>query len=478
MMKHNLLNAFTLTTGCFFSLAAHTQSAIQENQPNIIYILADDLGYGDLSCYGQQHFETPNIDRLAAEGIRFTQHYAGSALSAPSRCSLMTGKHTGHSRIRGNFSASNKRINLTEDDVTIPELLKKAGYSTGMFGKWGLGELGTVGTPNKKGFDEFFGYVNQKHAHFYYYPTLQYNEKQYEVKGNQKDSRGQYNHDLIHSKAKEYITNQAKNGAPFFAYLAYTLPHSELDVPEDDLKKFLGKFDETPFLGSESKGYKPQPTPFAAFCAMITRLDRHVGEIMSLVKELEIDDNTLIIFTSDNGPHKEGGADPMFFNSNGSMRGIKRDLYDGGIREPMIVRWKNTISEGQTTDAVTAFWDVMPTLCDIAHIETPKDIDGISFLPVLKGKELPAREYLYWELGEKTSFKQAVRMGDYKAVRYGLKNKIEIYDIVEDKSESTDLSNTRQDLVQKAMKIFAEAHMEDPNFPMKDYVKKNKSHNK
>jgi len=441
-----------------------------ENKPNIIYILADDLGYGDISCYGQKHYSTPNIDRMAAEGMMFTQHYAGSALSAPSRCALMTGMHTGHARIRANFSATDSRVGLKTSDITIPELLKTAGYHTGMFGKWGLGELGTEGTPTRKGFDEFFGYVNQKHAHFYYFPCLQHNEDQVLIPENVQH-RSVYTHDLIHSKAKEYITEQANAGKPFFAYLAYTLPHSELDVPEDDLSKFRGKFPETPYHESLSKGYRAQSEPKAAFAAMVSRLDRHVGEILSMLKELGIEDNTIVVFTSDNGPHDAGGADPLFFNGNAGMRGIKRDLYEGGISEPMIVKWSGTIKAGAKSDHLSAFWDVMPTLCEIADIETPRHCDGTSFLPTLKGMKQSNDRTLYWELGEKSLFKQAVRMGNYKAVRYGLKNKVQIYDISKDRKEQNDIATSNPELVAKALELFSSMRHEDLNFPMKDNAK-------
>ncbi len=470
------LPAALVTFPVFVRAAAPEIPDLNRERPNIIYILADDMGYGDLSCYGQRHFPTPNIDRLASEGMLFTSHYAGSALSAPSRCALMTGMHTGHGRIRANFSGDDQRVCLRAEDTTIPELLKKAGYSTAMFGKWGLGELETEGTPTRKGFDEFFGYINQKHAHFYYYPYLQHNEQQFDIPENSNGARGKYTFDLIHQKAKEYIESAAKGGRPFFACLTYTIPHSELDVPDDDLDKFAGRFDETPYPGSASKGYRPQPTPKAAFAAMITRLDRSVGEIMEMLRKLGIDRNTLVIFTSDNGPHGEGGADPLFFNSNGGLRGIKRDLYEGGIREPMIVRWPSVVEAGSRTDHVSAFWDVMPTLCEAAGAEIPAGIDGESFFPVLNGDPSPVANdrVFYWELGEKSVFKQAVRMGNYKAVRYGLTRPIEIYDLAVDRAEENDIAAWRPDLLAKAMDYFSSLRVDDPNFPMQDFQKRGK----
>lgn len=473
----NIIKKISITiTSLLFAVApASAQNKEKCEKPNIIYILADDMGYGDLSCYGQTHFQTPNIDKMAQNGIKFNHFYAGSALCAPSRCSLMTGKHTGHARIRANFAATNNRIALLPEDTTIPELLKSVGYSTGMFGKWGLGELGSEGTPTRKGFDEFFGYINQKHAHFYYYPELQHNEEPYSIPENQNGNRGIYTHDLIHQKAKEYIRQKAKSGNPFFVYLAYTPPHAELDVPEDDLSKFRGKFQETPFPETPSKGYRAQPEPFAAFCGMITRLDRHVGEIIALIDELKLNKNTIIIFTSDNGPHEEGGANPEFFNSNGGLRGIKRDLYDGGIREPMIMKWDGTIKPMQVTNHIAAAYDIMPTICDLVKIPVPAGCDGISFLPLLQGKSQQNKhEYLYWELGENSAFKQAVRIGDFKGVRYGTKKSIEIYNIINDPKESIDLSGSQPDLVAKVTNCFNTAHSEDPNFPMKDIAKSNK----
>ena len=468
--------SFQLTIGLAASLVSMPALKSKNIQkPNIIYILADDLGYGDLSCYGQKHFNTPNIDRMAQNGIKFNHFYAGSALSAPSRCSLMTGKHTGHAQIRANFSVSNDRVVLRREDVTIPELLKKAGYNTGMFGKWGLGEMGTQGTPIKKGFDEFFGYINQKDAHFYYYPKLQKNEEDFIIPENQNGNRGVYTQDLIHQKAKEYIRNQAKSGKPFFAYLAYIPPHAELDVPEDDLSKYRGKFTETPFAEAPGKGYRAQPEPFAAFCGMITRLDRQVGEIIALVNELKLNKNTIIVFTSDNGPHEEGGANPEFFNSNGGLRGIKRDLYDGGIRAPMIVKWDGVIKPKQQTNHIAANYDIMPTICEAANIAIPTDCDGYSFLPLLKGKKQATKhKYLYWELGEKSPYKQAVRFGEYKGVRYGTQKPIQIFNIINDPKESTDLASSRPDLVETVSEYFKEAHIDNQNYPMIDSGKSRK----
>ncbi|MCC8089317.1 MAG: arylsulfatase [Rikenellaceae bacterium] len=436
-------------------------------KPNIIYILADDLGYGDLSCYGQQHFQTPNLDRMADEGIKFTQHYAGASMSAPSRCALMTGMHTGHATIRDNFSATRERVPLTPEDVTIAKLFQNEGYSTAMFGKWGLGELNTTGVPTEQGFDKFFGYINQRDAHSYYPVQLQCNTGNVELAENENGQHGIYSHDLIHDKAMKYIREQAESEAPFLVFLTYTLPHAELLVPDDDLMKFVGKFPEVPYPGGQGgERYLPQPYPKAAYAGMVTRLDRNVGELFDLLKELGIDDNTIVMFTSDNGPHQEGGNDPEFFNSSGGLRGIKRSFYEGGIREPMIVRWPEKIQPGTVTDHISAFWDVMPTMCEIAGIGYPDNIDGVSFLPVLKGAEMDDKDHiLYWELNEGPRFKQAVRMGDYKAIRHGLENQVEIYNLKNDVAETIDISDSNPELVEQALNYFATMRTDNPNFP-------------
>lgn len=439
-------------------------------RPNIIYILADDLGYGDLGSYGQQRFETPNLDRMADEGMRFTQHYAGASMSAPSRCALMTGMHTGHGRIRDNFSAANERVPLRTEDVTVAKLLNDAGYNTAMFGKWGLGELNTTGVPTLQGFDEFFGYINQRDAHSYYPVQLQHNTDNVPLTANENDGRTIYSHDLIHEKAKEYIANKAKEDAPFMVFLTYTLPHAELIVPDDDLQRFIGKFDpETPYNGAPGERYLPQSHPRAAYAAMVTRLDRNVGEIFQLLKELGIDDDTVVMFSSDNGPHREGGNDPEFFNSAGGLRGIKRSFYEGGIREPMLVRWPGKVEAGSETNLISAFWDILPTFCDMAGTGSPENIDGISFLPTLMGEEQNSNgRVLYWELGERNRFKQAIRMGDFKAVKHGLNADIEIYDLINDRTETTDISASRPDLAEKAQGYFVSMRTDNPDFPMEE----------
>ena len=421
-----------------------------DRKPNIIFILADDLGYGDLGCYGQRLIETPNIDALAAEGIRFTQCYAGSTVCAPSRCALMTGLHTGHARVRGN-----KLIPLRPRDVTIAEILKGAGYTTAIIGKWGLGEPGTTGVPNLKGFDEWFGYLNQRRAHNYYPEYLWRNTEKYWIKGNMNGKKGVYSHDLFTEEALKFI--RRNRGNPFFLYLAYTIPHAN-----NELGRKTGNGMEVP--SDEPYSDRSWPQVEKNFAAMVTRMDRDVGRIVSLLKELGIDGETVIFFSSDNGPHREGGHDPKFFKSSGPLRGIKRDLYEGGIRVPMIVRWPGKIKPGSVSDQVWAFWDFLPTAAEIAGVEPPRGIDGISMLPALLGKEQGDHEYLYWEFYER-GFDQAVRMGDWKGVRH-LDRKIELYNLSEDIGERRNIAADHLDIVNEISKIMREAHLDSPNFPI------------
>jgi len=421
-----------------------------DRKPNIIFILADDLGYGDLGCYGQRLIETPNIDALAAEGIRFTQCYAGSTVCAPSRCALMTGFHTGHARVRGN-----KLIPLRPRDVTVAEILKGAGYTTAIIGKWGLGEPGTTGVPNLKGFDEWFGYLNQRRAHNYYPEYLWRNTEKYWIKGNMNGKKGVYSHDLFTEEALKFI--RRNRGNPFFLYLAYTIPHAN-----NELGRKTGNGMEVP--SDEPYSDRSWPQVEKNFAAMVTRMDRDVGRIVSLLKELGIDGETVIFFSSDNGPHREGGHDPKFFKSSGPLRGIKRDLYEGGIRVPMIVRWPGKIKPGSVSDQVWAFWDFLPTAAEIAGVEPPRGIDGISMLPALLGKEQGDHEYLYWEFYER-GFDQAVRMGDWKGVRH-LDGEIELYNLSEDIGERKNVAADHPDIANEISKIMQEAHVDSPDFPI------------
>ena len=387
-------------------------SAETARRPNLVLILADDLGYGDLGCYGQQRVKTPNLDRLASQGVRFTDAYAGSTVCAPSRCSLMTGLTTGHSRVRGNAL-----VPLEPQDVTVAEVLHQAGYSTGIIGKWGLGEAGTTGTPNRQGFDLWFGYLNQKHAHNYYPDYLWENDHLLPIAGNVVSrgvatERAQYSHDLFAARALDYLEDHQSE--PFFLYLPFTIPHANneatpqgMEVPSD-----------APYT------HEDWPQVERNHAAMITRLDADVGRLLARLDDLGLADNTVVFFSSDNGPAREGGGSETFFNSAGPLRGYKRSLHDGGIRVPMIVRWPGQIEPGRVDHFPWAFWDFLPTAAELAGALAPAGIDGISVVPELLGatKAGPAQkphEYLYWEFYE-GGFKQALRMGDWKAVRLKL----------------------------------------------------------
>ncbi|MCK4750683.1 MAG: arylsulfatase, partial [Bacteroidales bacterium] len=362
----------------------------KETLPNIIYILADDLGYGDLSYLGQEHFKTPNIDRLAAQGMRFTQHYSGSTVCAPSRSALMTGLHTGHTPIRGNKGVKPEgQWPIADETFTLAELLKQKEYVTGAFGKWGLGGPGTEGDPINQGFDVFFGYNCQSLAHNYYPRHLLDNQEKVLLFENEGNSKGIYAPNLIHEKALEFL--EEYSDGPFFMFYPSVIPHAELFAPEEYMEMYRGKFlPEKIYEGADVGhsryrigGYGSQPESHAAFAAMVSLLDVQVGEIMDKLLELGIERNTLVIFSSDNGPHLEGGADPDYFNSNGPYTGYKRDLYEGGIRVPTIASWPGKIKEGSSTDHISAFWDVYPTFAELTGQEILKEVDGISFLPVM-----------------------------------------------------------------------------------------------
>ncbi|HTD68717.1 MAG TPA: arylsulfatase, partial [Candidatus Limnocylindria bacterium] len=422
--------------------------------PNIILILADDLGYGELGCYGQKKIKTPNLDKLATDGIRFTQCYAGTTVCAPSRSSLMTGQHTGHTRIRGNNAYP-----LQAGDVTVAEVLKKARYQTGLIGKWGLGLEYTTGTPNKKGFDEFYGFLSQTAAHAYYPTNIWRNDSIILMEENDGDKKSTYIHDKFTLAATNFIHINRK--FPFFLYLAYTAPHAN-----NEWGRKTGNGMEVPNDEPYSKENWPQPEKNKA--AMITRMDRDIGKLLQFIKGYGLDTNTVIFFTSDNGSHKEGGVDPNFFASSGPLRGIKRDMYEGGIRVPMIVRWTGTIRPGQVSDFPWAFWDFLPTAAEIAGAKNkvPPNIDGESILPTLLGKSQKPHEFLYWEFHEKGS-KQAVRMGDWKAVRLALGQPLELYDLKTDLSETNNVAATNPDMVEKIEAYLKTARTESPRWPLK-----------
>lgn len=490
-MKKYLLNLLILPLLFICLVTAckkDSKMASQSQKPNIIYILADDLGYGDLSCYGQGKFKTPNIDRLAGEGMRFMQHYAGATVCAPSRSSLMTGLHTGHTFVRGN-----RRVNpegqypIPDIAYTVAEMMKEAGYVTGAFGKWGLGYPESEGDPNHQGFDQFYGYVSQTLAHSYYPWYLWDNQEKVMLPENEGAKKGAYAPELIQKKTLAFL--EQHKDSTFFLYVPSVIPHAELVAPEEYMTQFGEKpspeqpyfksmfAPEKPYQGTDNvnhprfkkEDYGSQAHPHAAFAAMVTVLDDQVGEIMDKVKELGLDENTLIIFTSDNGPHTAGGHDPDFFNSNGPLKGYKRDLYEGGIRVPMIARWPGKIKAGSESDHISAFWDMMPTLAEVAGAAKPGNVDGISFLPTLFGEEnQQEHEYLYWEFHEQGR-KQAVRMGNWKAVRTGIAKNldapIELYDLSVDIGEEHNIADQHPEVVIEMKNIMQHAHEEDSAWP-------------
>ena len=481
-------NLFLLSTAAIASASVvggcagpKTTSKEANKTPNVIFILADDLGYGDIGVYGQTKIETPNIDRLASQGLRYTQHYSGSTVSAPSRSSLLTGLHTGHTPIRGNRELVGEgQEPMPGTTYTMAEMFKGAGYSTAVFGKWGLGFTGSEGDPNMQGFDEFFGYNCQRQAHRYYPKHLWHNQDKVYLEGNDFTKMTTYAPDVIHEKAMNYITEKSKSESPFFVYLALVQPHAELLAPEDEiLEKYRARFEEEkPYVspqpnanyGSENfdfKYYNSQPEPRAHFAAMVERLDGYVGDVMAKLEELGIDDNTIVIFSSDNGAHVEGGADIEFFNSNGSVTGHKRTMTDGGIRTPMIVRWGDIIKAGSVTEHISAFWDVMPTMADILDVELPKT-DGISMLNEWKGKKQEKHDYLYWEYAAGKG-ETAVRIGDFKAIRSGLNKKadakIALYDLKKDPKELTDVSSQHPDLINQVKEIMKKEHTPSEKYP-------------
>ncbi len=444
-------------------------------KPNIVYILADDLGYNDLSCYGQKLFSTPNIDKLAETGMKFTQHYSGSTVCAPSRSSLMTGQHTGHTFIRGNKEVQPEGQHpLKAEAYTLAEALQDAGYITGAFGKWGLGYPGSEGDPNFQGFDEFYGYNCQRLAHHYYPYHLWHNQEKIVLKGNEGFKAEQYGPGLIHEQALRFLENNKEK--PFFMFYPSLIPHAEMFAPDEYMEKYRGKFEpENNYMGVDSGEnyrlgpYGSQPESHAATVAMINVLDDQVGEIVAKLKELGIYENTLIIFTSDNGPHQEGGANPDYFNSNGIFRGYKRDLYEGGIRVPMIAAWEGKIAPGTETDHPSAFWDVYPTIAAITGAKTPESMDGISFLPTLQGKEAEQKkhDYLYWEFHERGG-RKALRKGDWKLVNYNVfdpaKTTVELYNIATDPGEQNNVAEANPEIVKELSELMKLARTESEVF--------------
>ena len=447
------------------SIAATGARSEATSQPNIIYILLDDAGYGDLSCYGQTKFLTPNIDRLASEGMKFTNHYSGSTVCAPTRSVIMSGLHTGHTPSRGNREIKPVgQFPIPATTFTIAEALKKAGYATGAFGKWGLGNPGSEGDPIHQGFDRFFGYNCQRNAHTYY-PTWLFDDlRKIELDGKT------YAHDLIMDKAVEWIDRQHEN--PFFCFLPVTIPHAAMHVPEKYAAPFRKKFPEFENKVGRYGNNKPfAKNPAAQFAGMMTALDVGIGRVLKSLKKHQIDQNTIVLLSSDNGPHKEGGHMPNYFNSNGGLRGFKRDLYEGGIRCPLLVRWPGKVEAGSTSNHISAHWDLFPTFCELAGTNPPEGLDGISFLPTLLGKEQEKHEHLYWEFYEGGG-KRAVRIGKWKAVQNQVNRKgkdapIEIYDLESDRAETSDLAAQNSELIARIQKIFERSHTPSPLWKFK-----------
>lgn len=467
-------------TGCSVKNEESSQTK-QVKKPNIVYILTDDLGYGDLGSYGQKIIKTPYLDKMAAEGIRFTQHYAGAPVCAPSRASLMTGRDTGHCWVRGNYETGPRgfgaELELRPEDKTIGELLQKAGYNTAMIGKWGMGMDETTGEPNKKGFDYSYGFLNQAHAHWQFPQYLYRNGKKESVEQNSGGKRSYFSNDIFTDEALGFI--KAEREKPFFLYLAYTTPHAELLVPEDSIfDSYKGKFKESPFVanmsGSNRKDslgyYRSQEYPFAAYAAMITHIDNDVHKIINQLKQLGLDENTIVMFSSDNGPHKEGGAKPEYFDSNGEFRGIKRNLNEGGIRMPFIARWPGHIKPGQISDHISAFWDILPTMADIAGVDiSDVPTEGISLLPTLLNDTIgqEKHDYLYWEFHERKYSEQAVRKGDWKVVRHDPDGKAKLYNLKIDPSEEKNLAADHPDILSEMESLFERARTENPYWKMK-----------
>ena len=418
------------------------------SRPNIIYIMADDLGYGDLGCYGQKQIPTPNIDRLAREGMRFTDHYSGHTVCRPSRLVLLTGRHSGHTAV-----SANSAFNLPANAETVTTLLHDAGYATGGIGKWALGTPGTSGVPSRQGFDFWFGYLDQGDAHNYYPEYLFRNEKKVTLDGNRIGNqkrvsveRKTYAHDLMTDAALDFIRSHAKQ--PFLLQAHYTIPHAN-----NEGGRATGNGLEIPDYGMFSD--RDWPETEKGFAAMVHRLDTDVGRIVGLVNELGLTDRTLILFTSDNGPHQEGGHRVPFFDSNGPLRGLKRDLYEGGIRVPLIARWPGHVKAGTTSDHPSAFWDFLPTACELAGVAIPEGIDGISYAPELTGTTQPRHDVLYWQYRSKT----AVRQENWKLVRTANDQPWQLYDLARDIGEQTDIASKHPEVVKKlAAKAEHESH--------------------
>ena len=436
-----------------FGLAARAEQEQGSRPPNIVLIVADDLGYGGLGCYGQELVKTPQIDALAREGLRFTDFYAGSCMCAPSRSVLITGQHTGHTRVRAN----DPRQTLATVDVTLGTVLARAGYACGGFGKWGLGDVETPGAPARHGFGEWTGFIDQSRAHFHYQDWLWQGGRKIPLAGNDLAAgrRTTYAADVIHAAALDFIRGHRTE--PFFCFIASTIPHAELLVPEDSLAEYDGRFPETPYVGDH---YASNPKPRATYAAMVTRFDRDVGRLVALLDELGIAEDTLVVFTSDNGPINAGGADPEFFRNAGPLRGLKFSLHEGGLRVPMIARWKGRVAAGTVTQQVGGFEDLLPTFCELAAAATPPAIDGVSLVPTLLGEPGQVqRRFSYWEVGDPPGLAQAARVGSWKAIRPRAGSAVELYDLGADLEETRDVAAEHPAVVASVEAIFADAHV-------------------
>lgn len=469
-----------------------------ETKPNIVFILADDLGWAEIGCYGQTKIPTPHVDRLATEGVRFTQHYSGAPVCAPSRCVLMTGRHLGHAEVRGNLAARSRlpefnegQYPLTAAAVTFPQLLQRAGYKTGAMGKWGLGPVGSTGEPNHKGFDLFFGYNCQSIAHSFYPPHLWRNSEKIVINerpipGHARQPEGEvkledwigetYAPKLMIAEAEKFIREHADG--PFFLYLPFTEPHVAMHPPRESVEKFPVEWDAQVYRGLN--GYLPHPRPRAGYAAMISDLDGYVGRVLAALEETGVSDRTLVIFTSDNGATHErpgepafhvGGADPKFFNSTADLRGYKGSVHEGGIRVPMVARWPGRIPPGSVNDTPSYFADWFPTLCDVAGVTKPEGLDGESLVSVLTGREktLATRKPLIWVFPEYGG-QVALRLGDFKLVRKNLKTRMpgpwEVYDLSRDRGETNDHAADHADLIARAEEILRREVSENEIFPL------------
>jgi len=449
-------------------LVAPLLVAQQPRRPNVLLIVADDLGYGDLGAYGQQVIQTPVLDRLAAEGLRFTDHYAGTAVCAPSRSALFTGLHTGHTPVRGNRRVdAMSQHPLPAESVTIMEILKQAGYATGVIGKWGLGATGNSGDPARQGVDRFFGFESQTHAHNYYPEFLIADGRRVPLKNvlpepkadtgtGSATTRVDYAPDLMREQALAFL--ERHRAGPFFLAFTTTLPHANNEARPDGM--------DVPDYGPYAT--RAWPAPQKGHAAMITRLDSDVGALLARLQSLNIARDTLVLFTSDNGPHREGGHDPDFHDSNGPLRGIKRDLYEGGIRVPLIARWPGRVAAGTTTSQPVAFWDYLPTFAELAGATPPGGLDGVSFVPTLVGSPGAQRghDFLYWEFHEGQS-SQAVRMGTWKAVRLGPGQPLELYDLATDLGETSNVASAHPEVVARLEAYLRTARTESEFWPLK-----------